>query len=544
MRSRRSTGSWGRSYLTASLCLAMLASGRSAAEAAPKAARKAAPKPALKAAPKPAPKPALKSAPQPTLKPALDPDEKARVVVLPFEGLNGGKARAAVVRGLGRSVRVLGVAAYAGEARRQRVDGGTASGIVAVCARLRCSAVIKGTVTKVAAPAPAAAARNEKGTGKTPAQLRLELVVLDGASGKPLGTQASPGLSPKVLGAAVRSLGALCLPLVARGSYRRAAPPKSGLAGGKGGSGAQPPAVASAPAPAPAAAESVLPDTEDTPEALAAPKPAPPAPPRPGLRERWAGLGELSVGVGVTQRRFELRAPTAAGNRTFDGSPFPEFALHAEIYPLAPLTRRFVRNLGVALDYSRHLVVSTDLPANGARPETCAFGSEVATRSQQLLADLVLRWPLGLSTPFSPTFGVSAGFGLREFALGPNDVLTGFNYRFVRVALAGRLPLGTRLAALELGGDLRPLFGVGQDAVDALGERSSGLAWSVHGGLRGELRSGLFYFARAEYQRYAVELAGLDAAGEPLRPCTPDNGDPTSGNDSYLRLTAGAGYQL
>ncbi|MBK6847716.1 MAG: hypothetical protein IPG96_09330 [Proteobacteria bacterium] len=288
----------------------------------------------------------------------------------------------------------------------------------------------------------------------------------------------------------------------------------------------------------------MLPDTEDTPEALAAPTPPPPAPPRPGLRERWAGLGEISVGVGLAQRRYELRAPTAAGNRSFDGSPFPEFVLHAELYPLAALTRRFVRNVGVAVDYSRHLAVSTDLPANGSRPDTCDFGSEVATRSQQLLADLVLRWPLGLKTRFSPTFAASAGVGLREFALGPNDVLTGFNYRFVHVALAARVPLGTRLAALELGGDLRPLLGVGQDAVDALGERSSGLAWSVHGGLRGELNSGLFYFARAEYQRYTLDLAGLDAAGEPLRPCTPDNGDPTSGTDTYLRLMLGAGYQL
>lgn len=259
------------------------------------------------------------------------------------------------------------------------------------------------------------------------------------------------------------------------------------------------------------------------------------------------GVFDLGVAVGLSTRSYELNAARPQDQRKYDGGLFPEFTIRAAVYPAAFATRSFWRNLGVALSYTHHISISTKLPEN-PNNKTCGFGGDIDSASQQLLVDAVLRWAfLDSWGETSPVLLGSAGFGLREFSLDRNNVLSTFSYKFMRFGAGLRFPLGTPLIALKAGFDLRPVFAVGQDAVDAFGAAQGGFGWAIRAGGYGEknLSFGrIFYFATFEYQSFSTDFAGLDPKTHPAQSCTPQLNVATQGSDRYIRLWLGAGYAI
>lgn len=467
---------------------------------------------------------------------------KKRAVILPFVGPHATQAKAGIVRAMRRRVELIPWSRYRRMGRRLRLNPRATASIPRICARIRCHAVVTGRVQR-------------------PSRRRLQLIITvhDGGSGKVLARRSDVVRSARHLERAAISVGRVSVRSVESGSL----PPH-----GRGTRPSTPKTLAPTPAPPPSPPAPGAPPKPPsaTPEIPALEEPQQPAqletnsarpaqPKRP--REQKArpaarrslpvggarGIFAISASVGMSARTVELTGRDPRDDRRYDGGLFPEFTVAGEVYPLALITRGFARHVGLALSYSRHISVSTDLPDDPNRPAACTFGAAVDTSSQEVLADLELRWPLPFDSAWQPVILATTGYGLRQFSLGPNDVLPSFTYQYVRLGLTGTVPLGTPLIALEIGGSLRPILTVGHEAVETFGSQTGWLGWSLHAGLRGQHGSGLFYFAIFEYLSFTLDFDGLDPSAQP-RECSPDLAAPTSGTDAFLRAWAGVGYAL
>lgn len=442
-----------------------------------------------------------------------------RVVVLPFSGPNAAKIRTQIVRGMRRRVRPISYAKYRRVAEQLKVEERTAVGITTVCAQLKCHAVIAGQVDM--------GRRN---------RYVVTVTVFNANDGEALGDVKTRARGRRRVMRNAKRLGRGVARLARRGSI---------------------PAAAAAPAPAPEPEPTAAPGDVTSAEQVVEEIPpfAADGEVPGGLNSAEDGESEESGGsalklngifdvyaaVGYSVRNFKLSGADPEQNREYSGD-YPEFVIGAEVYPAAFFMDNFARNIGLSFNYARHITVSTDLPDNPSRPATCDLDEDVDTSSHQLLVDLKLRWPIDLS--WKPVFQSTLGWGTRSFDLGQNDVLPGFTYQFMRFGISGRVPLGTPLAALEVGGDARMVLKVGQEAIDSLGERSGGFGWSVYAGVRGDLPFGLFYFGTFEYQSYSNDYDGLDTAEYAVRECYPDREDATTGKDSYIRMWLGVGYAM
>lgn len=461
--------------------------------------------------------------------PSLSLAAKKRVVVLPFSGPSAGGARGGVAAALGRKATQVPPGTFTSAAKQLGADADAAGGIVQTCSKVRCDAVVKGTVRK-------------KGRRFT-----LTVTVYDGGTGEPIGKRAATVRGPRRVAAAGAAVGAQCVALVAKGKYVKAAAQQPKVAK------AQPKAVE--PPPPKVAAKG---DTSDVP--VYKPDAAEPEEKgKKGKRKKGedeegedegvtkrpsggpgglAGLFDVSFAVGLSLRSCSV---TAAGtdqskNMKYDGSMYPEFTLRADLYPMTFFLKNFARNIGIDLAYTRHMTISTKTENPNDAP--------VETSSWELLLDLNVRWAFW-DRPTSPVVIPFFGWGTRSFWLDDNPVLPAMSYRFIRIGLEGRVPLGTPYAALHAGFDVRVYTGGLAEARYHLGERSGGLGYSVRGGAYGRFPFGLFYFLDVEYLRFGVEFAGLPAGTRPDEKNPKlDRFEPMSGTDSYLRFWVGAGYAM
>ncbi|MCA9671933.1 MAG: hypothetical protein KC503_40315 [Myxococcales bacterium] len=430
-----------------------------------------------------------------------------RVVVMKFAGGRSGlRARNGFVRGIRRRTRLVSASRFVDRADDLGLDPNSPRGRSGACHKLKCHAIVRGSVRRA---------------GRS---YVVTVTVYNALDGQAIGKRAARVRGARRLVRAGVALGRACLRLIGRGRI---------------------------PSGAPAAAPKPPPPTPPPPAPVArTPDPDPP-PARVKKRRRndddddddgdgvrrsasrgsKAGLVSLGVSIGLSTRTYELAGANPAQNSKYDGGLFPEFRLLADLYPLVPFVKNFARNVGIGVSYARHITISTKLPANS---------DEVDTSSQQFIVDLRVRWAF-LKKPTSPVALIRAGFGLRDFNLGANTVLTSFNYQFLQFGLDGYVPLGTPLIALHAGFDVRPLLKIGKEAVDSYGSRVGGLGFAVRAGAYGTHRSGVFYFLTFEYLSFSAEFAGLDASQ--VRGQTPDRAEATTGSDRYIRLWAGGGYR-
>ena len=432
---------------------------------------------------------------------------KKRVVVLPFSGPKGAKARAGVIRGLKRKVTFIGLNKYNAAAEELGAATDDPDGVIDICSKLKCDALISGTVRK----------KRRKFT--------VAVKIINGGTGETIGRRAATARGTRRLSRIAAQVGKRSLKLIRRGTFPKVAP--------------KPPPP---PEPPP---EPVTQDVSDIPKY----KPDTPLEEEEeeeekddGAKSSWAGFLDLSVAMGMSNRNATLAvvgelpdgAPgTAFVDGGYEGGWFPEFTVRADIYPLVPFVDNFVRNIGIGVSFNHHISISTKTQDDTA--------PAVDTSSQELMFEAQLRVKL-LSSHTSPVMKVFFGYGMRDFVLAPNMTLTSFNYRFLRAGLDGYIPLGTPLIGVSLGGDIRPLMGVGDEALTSFAERTGGMGFAVRGGLRGEHPLGIFYFVSMEYLTFSLEFQGYEVGSTGGPTDCPDSYAPTSGSDTFLRFWVGGGY--
>lgn len=469
---------------------------------------------------------------------------KKRVVVLPFSGPGGTRARSGVIKGLKKKAIILPLKKYTRTAKRLGVSAGSSSGMVATCSKVKCDAVIKGKVK-----------RKRR-------RYSVTVSVFSGGTGKLIGRRAGRARGARRTARVGVSLGRKSLALVRKGGFKRGGAKPAGRSWEEEEDSYAPepkePAVAAAepstePEPASEPEEA---DTSDIPVFKPEKRRAGQASDaeeeesseddedadisRRGSAGAYAGLFDLSVGLGVASRSTELvgQDPSTAPNK-YEGGMYWELTVRGDIYPMVPFVRGFARNFGLGVGYCRHLSIST-------KPKDS--DESVSTTSTELLLDLRYRWVFS-QRPTSPLVSIFAGYGMRDFDLGENDTLRSFNYRFFRVGVEGAVPITTPLVAITAGFDARPLLAAGPETVDSYGDRSGGFAWSVRGGLSGKLDFGVFYFFNFEYLSLSTEFSGLDPSMVRDDPAQPDyeprdRADPSSGSDRFIRLWVGGGYAM
>ena len=435
---------------------------------------------------------------------------KKQVVMLPFKGSKASTVRSRVIRKIKKRVRFVSYKKYRRMASRLKVNPSDPDGMVAICAELRCQAVVAGKVKR-------------RGSRYT-----VTVTVYDASSGDVIGRSKRRARGSRRLKRTGTSLGSPVLKLVRKGSAPPRAPPPE----------EQPPPPAAEPPP-----------PEEQPEEV---------PPLLASEDAERVMDKLDERGRGRRRQYEGHLRRVCRHRPIVAQ------IHADWRRSGPGSR--VRRRHVPRDRSRrgdlpvcllhgqlcqeHRPVDQLCPPSGSQHR---FAGQPESPSRlQLRRDsrhLFAAAPARPQAALDPPLWLEARghgrirLGFREFGLGPNDVLPSFNWQFIRFGASGRLPFGTPLIAFEGGFDLRMLLKAGQEAVDALGERSGGLGWSAHAGLRGDFSFGLFYFAMFEYQAYSADFKGL-ASEDMVRDCFPDRTDATSGSDGYLRFWAGAGYAM
>jgi hypothetical protein len=442
-----------------------------------------------------------------SLLPTLAVAAKKRVVVLPFAGPSAGTARQGVAAALGRKATQIPPATFTSAAQKLGADVAAAEGIVTTCSKVRCDAVVKGTVKK-----------NKR-------RYTVTVTVYNGGTGEVIGSRSATVRGPRKVGAAGSAIGAKCVAFVAQGKFVKAKakpkppPPKP-----------EPPVVAR--------------KTDDVPVFKPEPEVKHKRKKRKsdddeeeeGVSKRatvgYPGLFNVSFAMGLSMRSCTVSGSDAAKDTSYDGGIFPEFTLHADLYPMAFFLKNFARNIGLGIAYTRHLSIST-------KPTADPNAATVDTTSQELLFDLRVRWAFW-DKPTTPVIRGFFGFGLRDFELGVNTVLASMKYRFLYVGLEGNVPLGTPYVALHAGFDVRPLLGVGDEALKVLGNRSGGLGYSFRGGVSGQVIFGIYYFLDVEYLRFGVNFDGVSPPQQDAR----DRFEPTSTVDRFIRFWGGVGYAM
>ena len=454
--------------------------------------------------------------------------KKKRVVILTFAGPSGAAARGGLAAALGRKATQIPPATFSSAAQQLGADVDAAAGIAQTCSKVRCDAVIKGSVRK-------------KGRRFT-----LTVTVHNGGTGEAIGRRAATVRGPRRVRAAGGAVGAQCVSLVAQGKWVKGA--------------AQPARVAKADKPAPPPKPEPAPpkvaakgDTSDVPVY----KPEPEAEEKPkkgrkkgddeeeeeeGVSKRASagpgglgGLFDVSIAMGLSMRSCSVTGDDPVNNIDYEGSMYPEFTLRADFYPMTFFLKNFARNIGLAISYTRHMSISTKTLDPNDPP--------VDTSSWELLLDMNVRWQFW-AKPTSPVVIPFFGWGMRDFWLDDNKVLAAMSYRFVRFGLDGRVPLGTPYAALHAGFDVRVYTGGLGRARYFWGERSGGLGWAVRGGAYGRFPFGLFYFLDVEYLRFSAQFDGLGQGVQASEIPELDRVMPMSSTDSFIRFWVGAGYAM
>ena len=438
--------------------------------------------------------------------PGIASAAKKRVVVLPFSGPGGATARAALVRGIKRKVRLLALKTYRRTATRLGVDGNRGSGLATTAAKLKVSAVIAGEVVK-----------QRRG------RFKLVVTVYNGADGEVLGESNKTVRGRRRLRRAGAGLGTGALRWIRQGQVGSGAPAPVAAPPPARAPEEVPPLRNDGVAATPPARQAPARDRDDDDDATAKDKPAAAA------EGGYAGLVAVEAALGFSSRSYSLTATDPNQDRKYSGALYPELSVGLEAYPLLLFGRGFASGFGLGLSYSRHLSITTKQREGG---------QEVGSSSSELLINLRYRWLFGPGAAGSMLYGF-VGYGARSFGLDPNPTLTSFDYQFIQIALGGRYAfLGDYLGA-DLLASARPLLKVGQEAVDAFGEKTGGFGWSARAGLSGRLAFGLTYSAQAELIGFSSDFKGLSA-----RTAEVDSDVASSGSDFFVRFWLGLGYAL
>ena len=289
------------------------------------------------------------------------------------------------------------------------------------------------------------------------------------------------------------------------------------------------------------------PKPEPQPEPRPEPRPEPivtlPVEPTPSVTRRSdpsEAFVIADVAFGLSTRTLELQGLGGQPDiRRHEGGAFAELALRGELYPAALFTRSFAQHIGLVLDFAHHVTMQTRAEA----PATIGGAEANVDGSSLLLAGaLRLRLPLGPQRLGPALVFAEAGLGMRTFGLGDNAALPEMSYRFLRFALGGEIAFLEGLLRFSLSADIRPFLGVGQETVNALGDRDGGLAFAIGGRVGGQLGFGLRYFVGVEFSHYSVSFQGLGGTSRPPLPGTLERSAPSDASDSYLRVFSGLGY--
>ena len=415
--------------------------------------------------------------------------ESRTVVVLPFKGPKASSARLGVIRALKKKSQFVPADEFLGTAAEYGVDPLQPEGLVTICAKLEVDAVVTGKVVKV-----------RRG------RYRVTVTVIDGGTGMPAGGKAATVRGKRKIRRAGKAIGHRLAKLVAQTSR---------------------------------------PIAEPTVSSEQEPKPRPRAKKKARKGKGLGGMGglfDLSVGIGMSRRNYEMEGDDPSKNRRYDGGIYPEFNFRLDLYPAAPFMDHLVaRSLGLGIALAAPMSISTTLKDKKGQAQ------EVDTSSLEFLLDLLFRWPILGEAPTSPVLKAAFGFGMRDFKLGENHVLPSFKYRFLRIGVDAHIPLMTPLIAIQAGIDLRPILAVGQEALDALGEKSGVFALAARGGIGGETAFGLFYGVTFEYQHFMADYAGrVEYQSKAIPAGAPSSlrTVPSSTTESYIRVWAQLGFSI
>lgn len=414
------------------------------------------------------------------------------VVVLPFKGPGAAKARQGVVTALMSATQLTPAKALI----RTGHDLTSPDGLTRACTELKVDAVVRGRVKR----------RRRR-------RFQVIVTVFDGGTGVAAAKNAATVRGARRLHRAGLVIGRKLLGAVQQCAHRPAAVVQ----------------------PTPASPAEPAPEVQALPVYTGQKKPPAEAPPK--KRSRLDGLLDASLAFGIAHRSYTLEGGDPSKDRRYEGGVFPEVRLALDVYPTAPFLSLPV-DIGLGLSFSHHLSVSTKL--------VDASGQEVEydTGSLEFTIGLAVRWRIFGAKPTSPAIKLRFGWGMRNFTLGQNDVLTSVKYRFLRVGLEGLVPFGTPYVGLVAGFDVRPVLKVGDEAVNAFGASSGGLGWSLRGGLGGAVAFGLFYRLVFEYLTLKNDFDGRFDIPNNVTVDPIYRRDPSTGKDAFIRGWLQIGYAL
>jgi opacity protein-like surface antigen len=288
--------------------------------------------------------------------------------------------------------------------------------------------------------------------------------------------------------------------------------------------------VPPAPAPPPVAAE---PDPvyEPEPEPVVMESTEPETPPDSDWLRLRAGPAFLARTFSSTFKDGDAPGsrPFAEGGIEYESSMAPGIAVEAEVYPAAPFTGSFAKNVGLYLSFSK---VFLDTNQEVEREDGGVDETSLGTSHLHFEGGLKVRYAFGPAGRSPEVFG-DVGYGILAFELDDNPEYNGARYTYARVGLGGRAPLGTRYLALDARVGFVPTASLG-DTEEELGGSVSTSGFQVYGGLSSEVADAFAIGAGVDYTAFNSDISGTgrdDRQGE-------------KAEDRYLGFRLLAGYRF
>ncbi len=242
------------------------------------------------------------------------------------------------------------------------------------------------------------------------------------------------------------------------------------------------------------------------------------------------GLPLIAAFIGIDGRTRDAQADfPGGGGRRYDLSIYPELSLRLESFPLGSSSGAG-KGIYAQLDLAFALALSSQEVDAMGNPT----GNELNTSAWRMLLQLGYLYPL---SDDAFRIGALVGFGLDNFSIGPNSVMSSTKYTYLRIGAVADARLYENLVRARLDIGYRIVFGVGDigNGTDpnALGDDASGGAFDLGVSLGGRIDMGLSYALRFGFSRYSFDFSGPGGAGIPAD---------SSFSDKGLNLSVQVGY--